>query len=55
MKRSNNKTDESEAYRKRKERSYKKASRKKDKSYLKNIKKGNMDYDDYMEKMEDQF
>jgi len=56
MKRSkHNKIDESEAYRKRKERSYKKASRKKDKSYLKNIKKGSIDYDDYMEKMEDEF
>tara|TARA_Y100000385_G_C13032134_1_gene611262 strand:+ start:1062 stop:1235 length:174 start_codon:yes stop_codon:yes gene_type:complete len=49
------KYDEAEHYIKKKERSYKKASRKKDKSYLKNIKKGNIDYDDYMEKMEDQF
>ena len=47
--------DESETYRNKKERSYKKTARKKDKSFLKNIKKGSIDYDDYMQKMEDQF
>lgn len=51
----NKKIDESEAYIRRKERSYKKTVRKKDKSILSEFKGGKMDYDDYMEKMEDQY
>jgi hypothetical protein len=47
--------DESEHYRRKKERSYKKTSRKKDRTVLKDVSKGRIDYDDYMEQMEDEF
>ena len=48
-------SDESERYRKKKERSYKKSSRKKDRTVLKDLGRGRLDYEDYMEKMEDEF
>lgn len=54
-KKNNKNLDESEAYLKRKKRSYKKSSRKKDRTVLKDVGRGDMDYEDYMEKMEDQF
>ena len=54
-KKNNKNVDESEAYIKKKNRSYKKSSRKKDRTVLKDVSRGKIDYDDYMEKMEDQF
>jgi hypothetical protein len=54
-KKNNKNLDESEAYLKRKKRSYKKSSRKKDRTVLKDVGRGDIDYEDYMEKMEDQF